>query len=59
MAKVMFACDECGVDHIIDSVTKKVVLFDRRVHDYANIEAVSYEDDPIPEEVAKAFDGFK
>ena len=59
MAKVIFACDECGEDHMIDSVTKEVILFDKTIHDYADIEAVSYEEDPVPEEVAEAFNGFK
>ena len=59
MAKVLFDCDECGTDHMIDSVTKEVILFDKTIHDYANIEAVSYEEDPVSKEVAEAFNGFK
>ncbi len=59
MSKIMFACDDCGVDHIIDSKTKNVELYDKQIHNYKYFQYVQYEDDPIPEEDVKAFDGFK
>lgn len=57
--KILFACDECGEDHIIDSRTKEVVFFDKTVYDYCSFQAVSYEEDTIDEENAKALDGLK
>ncbi len=59
MSKIMFACDECGIDHIIDAETKIVELFDKKSHGYKYFQYVQYEDDPIPENDVKALDGFK
>ena len=57
--KIMFACDECGIDHIIDSDTKEIELWNAKEMGYSYFQYVQYEDDPLPKEVVKSFDGFK
>ena len=59
MSIVLFACWECGEDHIIDSQVKTVKHWDAKRDGYDCFKYVQYEDDPIPEDIAKSFDGFK
>jgi len=56
---ILFACAECGIDHLIDSKEKTVKLWDAKKDGYDCFQAVSYEEDPIPKEVAESLNGFK
>ncbi len=56
---VLFACDECGEDHIINSDTKEIKVRDKQLSVCDQCDHVSYEEDEINKVEAKKFDGFK